>query len=153
MIRKAKMGDVKAIYDLLHYYAEKDMLLGRSFSSLYDRLRDFQVYTEVIDDNEVIFGVCALHICWDNLAEICSLAVREDAHSRGIGRQLVNACLKEAEELGIDRVFTLTYTLDFFSKLKFKPIDKNYLPHKVWRDCINCPKFPDCKEEAMMWGE
>ncbi len=147
------MADVKAIYDLLHYYAEKGLLLGRSLSSLYDQLRDFQVYTEKIEGEEVILGVCALHICWDNLAEICSLAVREEAHSRGIGTELINRCLNEAKEMGINRVFALTYAPDFFGKLEFKPIDKNYLPHKVWRDCINCPKFPDCKEEAVMWGQ
>lgn len=152
MIRKAKMEDVQVIFDLVSYYAEKDLLLARSFSSLYDHLRDFQVYTEGRDENEVILGVCALHICWYNLAEICSLAVRSDCHSLGIGTGLVKACLQEARELGVNRVFTLTYTLEFFSKLQFKPIDKNYLPHKVWRDCINCPKFPDCKEEAMLWG-
>ncbi|MFO7761346.1 MAG: N-acetyltransferase [Thermodesulfobacteriota bacterium] len=153
MIRKAKIDDVQVIYDLLNYYAEKGLLLGRSFSTLYEQLRDFQVYVEVIDESEVILGVCALHIWWHNLAEICSLAVREDVNSRGIGTELANTCLKEARQMGINRVFTLTYAPAFFSKLQFKPIDRDQLPHKIWRDCINCPKFPDCKEEPMIWGE
>ncbi len=145
-IRPARMGDVKAIYALLKHYADKGLLLGRSISSLYDQLRDFVVY----DDNGVK-GVCSLHISWDNLAEIRSLAVAEESQGKGIGEALVKVCLKEARRLDIGRVFTLTYQAPFFRKLKFMEIDKRELPHKVWSDCLNCPQFPDCDEEAMIW--
>ena len=141
------MGDVKKIYDLLKFFADKDLLLGRSLSSLYDQLRDFNVY---VADGELI-GACALHICWDNLAEIRSLAVIEGAQSKGIGKELVAKSLSEAGSYGIGRVFTLTYQPDFFRRLGFKDIDKSELPHKVWSDCIQCSKFPDCNEEALVW--
>lgn len=147
MIRNARMDDVKSIHSLLNHFADKGLLLGRSFSSLYDQLRDFIVYT---DDKDTIVGVCALHICWENLAEIRSLAVVEGAHGKGIGSQLVKECLKVAEELGIGRVFTLTYQRPFFLGLGFQDIDKNELPHKIWSDCLNCSKFPDCDEEALI---
>ena len=147
MIRNARMDDVKSIHSLLNHFADKGLLLGRSFSSLYDQLRDFIVYT---DDSDTIVGVCALHICWENLAEIRSLAVGEQAHGKGVGSQLVGECLKVAEELGIGRVFTLTYQRPFFLKLGFCDIDKNELPHKIWSDCLNCSKFPDCDEEALI---
>lgn len=145
-IRPAHMGDVKPIHTLLQHFAGKGLLLGRSISSLYDQLRDFVVF-----DDQGVQGVCALHICWENLAEIRSLAVAESSHKQGIGRALVSACLKEAESLEIGRVFTLTYQGGFFRKLGFAPIEKSHLPHKIWSDCIQCPKFPDCDEEALIW--
>ncbi len=145
-IRPARMGDIKAIHSLLQQFANRGLLLGRSISSLYDQLRDFVVY----DDNGVQ-GVCSLHICWDNLAEIRSLAVAESSQRQGIGRELVASCLDEAKSLEINRVFTLTYQGIFFRKLGFVPIEKSELPHKIWSDCIQCPKFPDCDEEALIW--
>ena len=154
MIRNARMGDIKNIYKLLQYFADKDLLLGRSLSSLYDQLRDFTVYVEMDGtdpDKEKLVGVCALHICWENLAEIRSLAVIEEYQSKGVGRQLIKRALAEADSYGISRVFTLTYQPNFFRKLGFKDIDKSELPHKVWSDCINCSKFPDCNEEALIW--
>ena len=154
MIRNARMGDVKKIYELLQYFADKDLLLGRSLSSLYDQLKDFSVYVEKVEDDpdqEKLVGVCALHICWDNLAEIRSLAVIDGFQDKGVGRQLVDRALLEADSYGITKVFTLTYQPDFFKKLGFKDIDKAELPHKVWSDCIQCSKFPDCNEEALVW--
>lgn len=152
MIRDARMEDVKAIYDLLNHFSKKELLLGRSLSSLYDQLRDFKVYIE--DDAPgaaQVVGVCAFHVCWENLAEIRSLAVDDSAQGKRVGTKLVEACLKEADHFGITRVFTLTYQPTFFERFAFEPVDKNELPHKVWSDCINCPKFPDCNEEAMIW--
>ena len=155
MIRGARMGDVKKIYELLQFFADKDLLLGRSLSSLYDQLRDFNVYVEETGESEAgqgeLLGACALHICWDNLAEIRSLAVTEGYQSKGIGKQLVEKALSEAGSYGINRVFTLTYQPDFFRRLGFNDIDKSELPHKVWSDCIQCSKFPDCNEEALVW--
>lgn len=155
MIRNARMEDVKAIYHLLTYYSNKGLLLGRSLSSLYDQLRDFKICVEAHPETgvEQVAGVCSLHVCWENLAEIRSLAVDEAFHKTGVGTKLVKACLNEADEFGISRVFTLTYQPGFFKKLGFRPIDKNELPHKVWSDCINCPKFPDCLEEALIWEQ
>ena len=152
MIRNARMGDIKKIHSLLAFFADKGLLLGRSLSSLYDQLRDFVVYVDTSsgEPGEVVVGVCSLHVCWEDLAEIRSLAIAESHQHRGIGRQLVQACIAEAGSLGISRIFTLTYQPGFFRKLGFLSIDKNELPHKVWSDCIHCPKFPDCNEEAML---
>ncbi len=149
MIRKATMADVKAIYALLHHFADKGLLLGRSYSSLYDQLRDFQVVK--IEDGHRLIGCGALHISWDNLAEIRSLAVGEEEQGKGVGGRLVESFLAEARSFGISKVFTLTYQPSFFSRLGFTAIDKGQLPHKVWSDCVHCPKFPDCNEEAMIW--
>ncbi|MEE4240485.1 MAG: N-acetyltransferase [Desulfopila sp.] len=148
MIRYARMEDVKEIHTLLNYYAKQGLLLACSISSLYDRLRDFVVY---VDRENAILGVCALHITWENLAEIRSLAVQEKHQGKGIGAKLVGQCLMEADMFGISKIFTLTYQPGFFRKQGFYDIDKRELPHKIWSDCIHCHMFPDCDEEAMMY--
>ena len=148
MIRYARMEDVKVIHSLLNHFGSKGLLLSCSMSSLYDRLRDFVVYT---DKKGTVLGVCALHISWENLGEIRSLAVREEHHGRGIGASLVQQCLLEAKMFGITQIFTLTYQSAFFIKMGFSPIDKKELPHKIWSDCLNCAMFPDCDEEALMY--
>ena len=148
MIRKERMDDVRQIHRMLQGYAEQKLLLGRSISSLYDHLRDFVVCE---NDSGAISGVCSLHICWEDLAEIRSLAVAEEGKGQGIGSELVRTCMQEAAEYGITRIFTLTYQPGFFRKLGFEDIDKRELPHKIWADCINCTMFPDCDEEALMY--
>lgn len=148
MIRTARMEDVKDIHTLINGFAGDGLLLNRSISSLYDKLRDFHVYT---DDDNTLLGICALQITWDNLAEVRSLAVKAEAQGRGIGSELVRSCLAEAEKFGIERIFTLTYQPGFFRKLGFNTIDKKELPHKIWSDCIHCHKFPDCDEDALMY--
>lgn len=148
MIRYARMDDVKEIHSLLNNYAKKGLLLACSMSSLYDRLRDFVVY---VDRKNAILGVCALHITWENLAEIRSLAVQESYQGQGIGARLVQQCLMEADMFGITKIFTLTYQPEFFRKQGFVDIDKRDLPHKIWSDCIHCHMFPDCDEEALMF--
>jgi len=148
-IRKAVISDVQSIHQLLNYYAGKDLLLARSLSELYDHLRDYSVLTDD-EQGRIIRGVCGLGICWEDLAEIRSLAVSEDQQGKGSGSRLVEMCLKEAASLGLNRVFVLTYVPDFFKKNGFKEVDKSILPHKIWADCLKCPKFPDCDETALM---
>ena len=146
MIRKAKLSDVKAIQQLIKLYSTRGNVLPRSLSDLYDHLRDFFVSVR----NRKVVGVCALHICWDDLAEIRSLVVAEEARHKGIGVKLVKACLEESKQLGVKKVFALTYEPEFFGTLGFRKVDKTVLPHKIWTDCLNCVKFPDCDEEAML---
>ncbi len=147
MIRKAKISDVKYIHSLLTHFADKGLLLPRSLSELYDHLRDHAVFE---DQEGRVRGTVALHICWENLAEIRSLAVEEKFQGEGVGTKLVEFCVSEAITLGIYKIFTLTYQPAFFEKLGFRHVDKGILPHKVWADCIKCPKFPDCDESAML---
>ena len=146
MIRKARISDVKEIQKLLTNFASRGEMLSRSLSELYEALRDFYVFEE----NGQLLGTSALHIVWEDLAEVRSVAVAEDAGRRGIGSQVVGACLDEARQHGLKRVFCLTYKPDFFAKFGFRVVDKSELPHKVWGDCIKCVKFPDCDEIAMI---
>jgi amino-acid N-acetyltransferase len=147
MIRKAKLNDVKAMQALINQYADTGQMLPRSLNELYEHLRDFHVYEE----DGALLGACALHVSWDGIAEIRSLAVRKDKMKRGIGAELVRQCLAEAVELQVGRVFALTYQDAFFRKLGFKDIDKKELPHKIWTECINCVKYPNnCDESALI---
>ncbi|MBJ6751150.1 N-acetyltransferase [Geomonas anaerohicana] len=146
MIRKARIGDVKDIQKLLTNFASRGEMLSRSLSELYEALRDFYVFEE---DGQLL-GTSALHIVWEDLAEVRSVAVAESVGRRGIGSQVVGACIDEARSLGLKKLFCLTYKPDFFAKFGFKVADKSELPHKVWGDCIKCVKFPDCDEIAMI---
>ena len=146
MLRKAQIQDVKEIQKLLTFFANRGDMLSRSLSELYEALRDFYIFEE---DGKLL-GTAALHIVWEDLAEIRSVAVAEDAGRKGVGTQLVQACIDEARAIGLKRLFCLTYKPNFFGKFGFRIVDKSELPHKVWGDCMKCVKFPDCDEIAMI---
>lgn len=146
MVRKAVSGDVGAIYEIVEAFAKKGIMLHRTEQDICDSLRDFFV----CESDGKIIGTCALHICSSEMGEIRSLAVRKGHTRRGIGTELVTACLAEAASLGLKRVFALTYRTDFFNKLRFRVISKDSLPHKIWGDCIKCAKFPNCDENAVI---
>ncbi|HBN26770.1 MAG TPA: N-acetyltransferase [Desulfobacteraceae bacterium] len=147
MIRKAHITDIKAIHQLLQTYGDKGELLPRPISQLYDHVRDFSVFT---DESGRVIGCCALQFCWEDLAEIRSLAVIPENIRNGIGSGLIKEALAEAKLFNIKRIFTLTYKPEFFKKFDFNQIDRSELPLKIWADCILCVKFPDCDETAMM---
>ena len=146
MLRKARIQDVKDIQKLLTFYASRGDMLSRSLSELYECIRDFYV----AEEDGKLLGTAALHIVWEDLAEVRSVAVAEDAGRRGVGSSVVRACIDEARELGLKRIFCLTYRPDFFGTFGFRIVDKSELPHKAWGDCMKCVKFPDCDEIAMI---
>lgn len=146
MLRKASIKDIRKIHGLVNAAAGSGEMLPRSLGELYDNMRDYFVY----EDKGRILGTCALHICWEDLAEIRSLCVAAPSRKNGIGRLLVEVCLEEAKGLNIPKIFLLTYQDGFFAKCGFRIVDKKELPQKIWSDCIRCPKFPECDEIAMM---
>ena len=148
MIRKANIKDVKAIHGLLHEYGKKEELLARPLSELYDHIRDFCVYMD--ESDKQMIGCCAMQFCWEDLAEIRSLAVLPEHLGKNIGTKLVESVLQEAKSFNVKKVFTLTYKPDFFKQFGFIQIERSDLPLKIWTDCIICVKFPDCDEIAMM---
>jgi amino-acid N-acetyltransferase len=146
MLRKAQIQDVKDIQKLLTHFANRGDMLSRSLSELYEALRDFYIFEE----EGKLLGTAALHIVWEDLAEIRSVAVSDEAGRKGTGTQLVRACIDEGRAIGLKRLFCLTYKPDFFGRFGFRIVDKSELPHKVWGDCMKCVKFPDCDEIAMI---
>lgn len=145
-LRRATVQDAKEIYNLITHFSKQGLLLQRTLSIIYDTIRDFHI-VEV--DNEIV-GIAAMHVCWEDLGEIRSICVKEKHFFNGYGRELVNACISDAISLGLKKIFVLTYQQKFFEKLGFFVVNKKVLPAKVWGECINCPKFPDCDEIAMM---
>jgi amino-acid N-acetyltransferase len=145
-VERARIADIPQIHKLINDYARAGDMLARPLSDLYEDIRDFLVIRE---DDRVV-ACAALHVAWSDLAEIRSVAVADDMKLKGIGKVLVDACLKDAGELGIGTVFCFTYKPDFFRKQGFTEIDKMELPRKVWTDCFRCPKFPNCDEVALV---
>ena len=145
-VRNAKIPDVKAIYSLINYYAERDKMLFRSMADIYENLQAFAIAE--LDGNVV--GCCALQIVWSDLAEIKSLAVDKSNTGAGVGKMLVAAATEQAGQLGIQKVFALTLDPAFFEKMGFKIIEKDTLPMKVWKDCARCPKQQNCDEIAVV---
>jgi len=149
MLRKARIDDVKTIHRMINSSAGKGEMLPRSLMDIYNSLRDFFVYYD--EDESQVAGICAMNIIWENLAEIRSLYVDENHRGKGIGKELVEACISEAITLGLFKIFTLTYKKDLFAQLAFKEVDKTTLPEKIWSDCLRCSKYPDyCDEVAMI---
>jgi len=146
-VEKAKIADVPQIHKLINGFADKGMMLARPLSDLYEGIRDFFV----IREGDKVVACAALAIAWEDLAEIRSVAVAENLQKKGLGGELVKACLKEAKQLGIKTVFCFTYRPEFFREQGFKDIDKMELPRKVWTDCFRCPKFPNCDESALVY--
>ncbi len=148
--RKPTFDDVEDIYALIMDYANDGIMLARSRNTLYETLREMIVAED--DDGKVV-GVGALHIIWDALAEVRTMAISPKVVRQGIGSMIVRRLLEEGREIGVKKFFTLTYKPGFFQTIGFKTITKNELPHKVWKDCIECPKFPNCDEIAMVLDE
>ena len=145
-LRQAAVGDVPEIHAIITRFAEQGLMLPRARARLYETVRDFVVAT----DNGSIVGVGALRTLWEDMGEVCSLAVVESHRRQKIGTRIVEELLRQARTLGLSGVLALTYVPEFFAKLGFVPVDKHVLPHKVWSECVNCPKFPDCTEQAML---
>ena len=142
---KAEIHDAREIHDLVNLYAQRGDMLPRTMGEVYENIRDFFV----LRDGEQFLGCAALHIVWSDLAEVKSLAVPEGVQTRGLGSLLVNATVEEAKQIGLQRVFALTYRPAFFERLGFVQADVMTLPRKVWNECYRCPKFPSCNEIAL----
>ena len=149
-IRPARVGDVPAIQELIRTFADRKLMIRRSLGELYESIREFLVAT---DEDGQIIGCAALHVFWEDLAELKCLAVTEGVQGRGVGRRLVDACWDAARALEIPTVFTLTYVPEFLEKCGYQRVDKADLPHKIWNECVRCPLFPNCNEVALVRSE
>ena len=145
-VDRARVGDANSMHRLISYFADKGEMLPRALSEIYDGIRDYFV----VRKGDRVIACAALHVTWADLAEIRSLAVDKKEQNQSIGSLLTQACLEEAKELGIPRVFCLVRKPAFFEKHGFQLIDKTELPQKVWAECYRCPKFPNCDEVALI---
>jgi len=173
VVRRATLADVEAMHALINDFASKGLMLAKSRSNLYQNIRDFfvaeadaalvQAASAIGEGGQrrtergvrrtergVVVGCGALHVLWGDLGEIRSLAVAERFQKDGVGRRIAEALLREAGLLRLPRVFALTYIKTFFERLGFVEVDKSELPQKVWGECYDCPKFPNCDEVAVV---
>lgn len=145
-IFNATTADVASIYQLIKVYADKQIVLPRSLLSIYQHLQCMYV----VKDKDKVVGVAGLHVLGEDLAEVRSLVIEPEYQHKGIGRMLLNHIITESSRLGVDRLISLTYQVDFFMKCGFDIVKKETLSEKVWIDCMNCPKFNQCDEVAMI---
>lgn len=145
-IRKATLGDIRSIAELVNSFAAKGIMLPRTEFELAESIRDFTV---ALEDGKLL-GCGALHIYTPVSGEVRSLAVHSDSQRYGVGREVVEALVREAEEFGLSSLFAFTYVPGFFSKLGFAEVDRGKLPLKAWKDCLKCPKFQACDEIAVL---
>ena len=149
--RRARPSDTRSILNLINHYSTKGLMLPRSFSQVIEKVRDFTVAVAETAP-QPLKGVVALHVVGEDLAEVRSLAVEEALQGQGVGKKLLQCCLDDAKELRLQRIFTLTYQTEFFTKLGFTKVEKLTLPQKIWGDCVHCAKFSDCDEIAMLFN-
>jgi amino-acid N-acetyltransferase len=145
-LRPARTGDIKEVQKLINEFAKRQEMIPRSLNELYENLRD----ALVVEEDGEITATCSLHVVSEDMAEIRSLAVREGHQKKGIGKALLERAVQEAGDLGVRRIFSLTYQPEFFTRFGFRVVDKAALPHKVWGDCLKCHKFPECDETAVV---
>lgn len=134
------------MFRLISHYAEMRVMLPRPLVEIYENIWEFTV----AEEDGVILGCGALKLYSAELAEVRSLCVVPGASGRGLGRILTDQLLNEAERLGLKSVFALTVAPGFFEKMGFREVPRERFPTKVWRDCLQCPKYFQCDEKAMV---
>jgi len=149
VIRKARLTDVNEMYRIINHYAESQLMLPKTQLQLYENLRDYSVAVDPSVSNHLM-GCGALHIYWENLAEIRAIAVAPGMGRKGIGTRLVDQLLAEAREMEIEQVFLFTYEPKFFNRFGFIQVEHSTMPLKVYNECFHCPKFNKCDEVAMV---
>jgi amino-acid N-acetyltransferase len=147
--RKALLPDARAIHELIQEYAREGLLLPRTLAEICENVRDFTV----IDDNGAVIACGALHLYGSHLAEVRSIAVSQDRKGQGVGSQLIEALLREADEHQTEQVCLFTRAPEFFAKLGFVAVPHQSLPDKIYKDCQSCPMFTKCDEIAMVYAD
>ena len=145
VVEPATADDIDAMHQLIETTSRTTTVLPRSRENIGLHLRDFLVVRE----GARILGCGALALFTRQLAEIKSLVVVPELRGRGVGQRLVRALVDEGRRLGVRRIFALTDNPPFFERAGFTRVDKATLPHKVWNECIHCPKFLNCQEDAV----
>jgi amino-acid N-acetyltransferase len=144
--RRATESDVDSLYDIIHSYAEKGIMLPRSKEALGRNIDTF-----VIAEYEGRFVGCgSLFRLGKDLVEIRSLGVSDGYKGQGIGRKIVTFLTEEAIAQEIPKIMALTYEVAFFEKNGFSVVPKEIFPEKVWTDCVHCKKQHNCDEIAVL---
>ena len=168
-VRTARISDAPALFKLIKYWADRELMLVRPMNLLYEQIRDFIVaeapsaaVEEALGgpgetmgngaggDESALLACGAMHVLWHDLGEIRGLAVAPEAQGLGLGRTIVRACESSARAVALPRVFAWTYQVPFFEKLGYRVTDRAALPPKVWSECNRCPFYENCNETAVL---
>jgi len=146
IVQKASSDDIAGIQVLLNHYASLGDLLPRTKSDIINNLEHFRI----IKRNDMVIACGSLEHFSDELAEVRSLMVASDIKRGGLGRIIVEDLIQTAKLRGVGRVMALTYVPEFFHKLGFITVNKDIFPEKIWGICVNCYKFDNCDEIAVL---
>jgi amino-acid N-acetyltransferase len=133
-VRRARTKDVRAIRHLVDTYSEDRKLLSKATVALYEDVPEFWVAED--EDSAAVVGCGAVHVMWDDLAEVRTVAVDPQWRGRKIGHRIVSRLLDEARELGVERVFVLTFETEFFGSFGFQEIDGTPIPPDVYEQLL-----------------
>ncbi len=148
-LRSARLSDIKIMQELVASEVSGGVILARSDDEIATNIRSYVI----AQNKDEIAGYAALHIHSVKLAEVRSLVVRSNLRGQKIGSLIVDRLIKDAANMGIKSLFTLTYRASFFERAGFRVISKTELPEqKIWADCIKCKHFPVCDEVALIYS-
>ena len=152
VIRSATVRDVHGMSALINHYASSNVMLARGPQYLYQHIQDYMVATapSSIDGQDVVVACGAVHVLWEDLAEVRSVAVHPACQAKGFGKRLVAALVQRCRELGLPKVFAFTLAAPFFSRCGFSEFKREDMPAIVWVECSKCPKFYCCDEIGML---
>jgi amino-acid N-acetyltransferase len=131
-IRPAKTKDVVTIRKLIDTYAPERILLSKATVTLYEAVPDFLV----IEKDDKVIGAGAVHVLWEDLAEVRTVAVFPEYKKQGIGSQLLEALIEKAKVLGVKRLFCLTFELKFFTKHGFTEIQGTPVEPEIYQQLL-----------------
>ena len=132
VIRSAKTGDVKKIREIVDAYSDQRRLLTKETVTLFEAVQEF-VVAELAGE---VIGCGALHVLWEDLAEVRTVAVIESMHGKGVGHQILDQVLKNAKEIGVKKVFCLTFETKFFGAHGFEEIQGTPVTPEVYKQMI-----------------
>lgn len=135
-VRPARTADVRRMLELIDPYVERRILLGKERVTLFEDIQEFRVAET--SEGEVI-GCGALHVIWEDLGEIRTIAVADEWLRRGVGGALLERLEDDARELGLSRLFCLTFEVDFFSTHGFAPIGEHVVAPEVYAELVRSP--------------
>ncbi len=132
IIRPARTSDVKQIRSIIDTFAAPGKMLEKETVTLFESVQEFVV---AVDGNQVV-GCGALHVLWEDLAEVRTVAVKEEFHKKGIGHQIMEAIIDRAQSIGVERIFCLTFQTEFFGKHGFNVIEGTPVEPDVYQELL-----------------
>jgi len=131
-IRPARTSDIKGIRQLIDSYAPQGRLLSKETVTLYESVQEFTVAVE----GDQVVGCGALHVLWEDLAEVRTVAVAENLRGKGVGHQILDSIIVRAQAIGVKRIFCLTFETKFFGRHGFEVIEGTPVEPEIYKELL-----------------